>query len=1290
MRSYVIQVIYNNFMLGTENEAKFGKFEDASFTYEKDGKTHVRLLQLKHVDEESKKIRYEDLKPKKSKGEKTLSDKYGLTKFFESFINKCPIDVESCTLFTNLEFDANDEILKQLFIEDTTPDDILDVSDRFGGKVPKKWKLDHETLKTTDDLYDLLKTIAEKNMKLDDALASIQRFCKTFIFATGQANNNEIEKVLETEIPRISELPRSELVNAKYFQTFLDWFNNRNQIILTYEDIQRTISLTRLQAENLKRTLEYYEKWKGLTYELTDSTIKKVTKYFDEDNSIEKFVHIFTQFPILTLSKMFQCLKNKGEECLIIEVNNEIDENVMELMKFFKFCVIIFNINIGVPENYKNKFFTILEEIKNKVVIINAVDQQLDDCSFQQLVQDSKKEIISRKITFDDKEVKLSRFGPIDVFEKLEDTTWLSKLVTGKLRFSKKNLKYPEKNCIERKLICSDELLTETDQRLIILSSEAGMGKTTLLLSTSQKIKKSNPVSWTEIIKLTKYDTVFPTYETSNDVTEFLATKILKYDSFTTKIFQHQIKNLNSTVLMFDGFDEILHQSKDAVVSIVHNLLKTTNVRQIWITSRPTSSASDFLKNQFPRPFISLKKFSNDDVIKCFSDHWSDHQLQCNKEKMIELVKYLLQLDKIDFKIPFNAKKTAEFFMPTDCNQELKHEVDLIKLYDFFITKTYLNFLGQKIERNAAGHLAIGPNDRETIKMYERWHKRLALHMLCPERNMKHDLTQDAIEIVNSIGIATVNDVDNNIIHFDHRTIAEYYLAKSLFDKFTDDKCVDDQTLELLFKIDSKFKEVELFLNEFLENSDKVPKKIKTNTEVIANLKKAFINFVTDGKGNFLTIYICLDNIDAIELDKMEYINQLNKKGSGKLFQKYITELKNQFNSKPAKLKEFIYFYIMENARFCENNVIKFDIEEKLLEIFKKLLKDNIYPARMNDENLFDIQKISMTINYLHRNTFIDFCEAIINSNSIDNFLFCIYCLAHSLRRIYTARENIEKHLIEASIGSTSEFDEIGKHLNEIRFVSPNQTFKFYRILIKVFKNQKDAFMKCLDISENVLSYDEFEMLLTENVNGFNLKLEEIVKSLGTFLLSYKYFKFINNSEQINLKPYFKKLKKYNYQELLAVVELIDANTYFEYFVKNEENNRKIFYETIDLSLEQKDCFFKNREIMCNCFAVFAKLIKASNSKSNEFLSKEEDLIKVFDDNPGIYKTLMRRGLEPLLEKTLKLDSLEFLMKIVTVLETVIGITVLYEGENKRFFSKYQTNEKCKDYFKDFVNKFKN
>lgn len=679
-----------------------------------------------------------------------------------------------------------------LFNEDTTADDILDVSYRFGSKVPKKWKLDHEFLKTTD-LYNLLKDIAEKNHSYtsDEAAALIERFCDKFIFATGQPNNKEIQTVLETEIPKISGLPKSGVVNSAYFQTFSDWFNNRNQDTLTYEDVQRTISFIQLKAENLKRTSCYYEKLKDLTYELTDPTITKVTKYFEEKHSIDRVLEFCTQFPILTLPKIFQCLGyidniDKSEECLIIEVMNEIDENVIELIKFFKFCVIIFHIEV--PEDYKNEISNILKKNDQKVVIINTVNYQtLDVCRFKQLDPDSKLKILSRKVTFDGEEVALSEICPIGVWERIEGS-WLFDLVAnGHLTLNKKSLKNPEKNCIERKLVCSDELITGIDQRLIILSSEAGMGKTTLLLSTGQKIKKSNPMSWTEIIKLTKYVTVFPTYQTSDDVVEFLATKILKYDFFTAQIFEHQIKELNSTVIMFDGFDEISQQSKDAVVSIIHNLLRETKVRQIWITSRP--STGDFLKTKFSRPSISLKEFSREDVIECFRDHWSDNGLNCNTEKMIELIKYLLQLDKIDFKIPFNAKKAAEFFMPTDCKQELKQEVDLIKLYDYFLTKKYLNFLGEKIERNAAGHLSIDPNNRETIKMYEVWHKRLALHLLCPEHGVRHDLTEDQIQIVNSIGIATVNYVKNDIIHFEHRTIAEYYLAKSLFDSFTDEMC---------------------------------------------------------------------------------------------------------------------------------------------------------------------------------------------------------------------------------------------------------------------------------------------------------------------------------------------------------------------------------------------------------------------------------------------------------------------------------------------------------------------
>lgn len=1357
---------YQIFNINTEAEKEFGKFDDVVFEFTNaEDQTCIRLVQIKHVKDESLTIQFEDLRPKDKSDKSKLGSKYILTQYFESFLIR-KREVANLTLFTNLSFGYN--VLDDFFEEYNDPDDIFDVplpdlrnSARTSlpcdhnehhenqiKKNPKKHKLNFKKLQKDELLYNKFLDLVKKHKSAELAAEdSIEKFCDKFIFATGQPNDNEMDLVLGNEIPRISTLPILDLVYAEYIYSFLCWLDNKyeNEAPLSQDNLKHVIPLIRLKTENLKISLDYHELLKNVKYKLEDSTIRDVEDYFNGETLHEKYFMIFTKFPKLTLAKIFQCFEYKGKadkgECLIIEAKSKtIEESVkksIELFEYFKFCVIIFHEEVG--EDYKSEILKMLKISERKIVILNTVHcESGDNCCFEHLQPESKANILNRTISYNGKNVPLLKLGAKNFYSDMQDAAWLSKLIDEKLVLNNISLTCLENNYIQRKLVfqtkytvntidynnlnhvttlselvniacfpklerptLSEDSMVSHGEKLVMLIAKAGMGKTTLLQSISKKYKSC----WTEIIKLTSHVKEFIKYQTAQNVIEFV-TKILNFDLFTAQLFKHQIEAMGTVVIMFDGFDEISQEAKDAVLRIIENLLKT-KVHYVWVTSRPICKRS--LEEHFCQPTIELTKFTKSDVVEFIAHYWSESGCTYDKEDLDRLTSNLFENYKIDFHIPLYTNMAAEYFKPNNFdNRDLIS--NRIKLYERCINKKLMHLLGSKIVPYDSGHEAADSIQRKYIKDNEKVHKQLAMQILCPDYGHTHKLDEDEIKIINSIGIARVNLENNDIIHFDHRTFAEYFVAKFVFDQITGEIPFDVGMLDLLvrFKNYDEFQEILKFLDAFLDDSEVAPNKIKLTKPEHIELFKELLNTILESLGcpyvpSVLAI-ICFDNVDVLKyrIDKIEFLIWLI------CYRKPVTWLKMYLKAlgkelSPQLLREFIVLFIV---KIGSNSKERYHINKDfpLPNLFVPFLEE-IFP----DIYKMAFEYLKNNLHCVNETQFINFFENVIKSKYVDNFLFSIYCFAESIKNGFSenSKRIILDHLLNVSKECKFDFDVKGKYLIiikiEFKIYSSNirQNCYFFKNLIKAFQNQKKAFMKYFQFPENVLSFDELEMLLADDVEIIPENFKNKIKSFGIVLLLQQYFKFTDQSIAI-IRPYIEKFLTYRNEELRALCDLIQ--------IKTSSTNIQKFTQDVFLSGRLNYVFKLNlseplfRFLYSNPFLIgiswvkFLKII--DGTKSNNSM----DLETVFDNISEIHPKLFQRAIKSLLKTSLKLEGPELFKKIMAGLDNeidkgaVLKESVLYSELSAIIYSQRcrdsivenaNANGICKDYFLKYLSNLK-
>ncbi|GJQ75351.1 hypothetical protein Trydic_g23530 [Trypoxylus dichotomus] len=374
-------------------------------------------------------------------------------------------------------------------------------------------------------------------------------------------------------------------------------------------------------------------------------------------------------------------------------------------------------------------------------------------------------------------------------------------------------------------LFTSEDLFL-SQGKVVILSDDVGMGKTGALVNLSKLIKTTNPSCWISKLNLIDFVGVFEDYLKYRMDIDQLLPKMLDFESEKEeKLFEDLFKR-GQVVVMLDNFDELESSQKKIVTDLIQ-YLRSTPLRQLWITTRP--EVEDNLEKLLDVDSLRLQPFSEEDQINCLINFWkslpqssdpqNSSQLNIFAKRLLEIISETINDKDLRFAgNPLHVRMLAESFQE-ELLEFLNPKAELLIapitfnlffLYDKFIDQKYTTYVASN-SNDVADILTSGINVRKV-------HQLLALEVLFPKEfeifpkpKRIHTLPRDKI---NRIGIA---QYAGNRPYFAHRTFGEYFVADLIANRFSK----TDETFEKFFLnrilLDDDYRVVRGFLDGLFE-----------------------------------------------------------------------------------------------------------------------------------------------------------------------------------------------------------------------------------------------------------------------------------------------------------------------------------------------------------------------------------------------------------------------------------------------------------------------------------------
>ncbi|XP_065562277.1 uncharacterized protein LOC136028392 [Artemia franciscana] len=205
------------------------------------------------------------------------------------------------------------------------------------------------------------------------------------------------------------------------------------------------------------------------------------------------------------------------------------------------------------------------------------------------------------------------------------------------------------------------------EQKVIIISDTAGMGKTTVLTSLSEKIKDKYPSKWMIRIDLIKHsdqlnilnNQVNSSQFNGDQAIDFLLNRLLKLDDgLEKKLLENNLRFGSvdgvQVVILIDGFDEIAPDYKDIVINLLAEL-KKTKLERLLVTTRPNMKTD--LENTFGVLAYDLEPFSKDsDQVDFLVKFWK-HKFK--QEKVFQVDDQQLEVYGNELIARFSSSATS-------------------------------------------------------------------------------------------------------------------------------------------------------------------------------------------------------------------------------------------------------------------------------------------------------------------------------------------------------------------------------------------------------------------------------------------------------------------------------------------------------------------------------------------------------------------------------------------------------------------------------------------------------
>ncbi|XP_057373261.1 uncharacterized protein LOC130694126 isoform X2 [Daphnia carinata] len=631
----------------------------------------------------------------------------------------------------------------------------------------------------------------------------------------------------------------------------------------------------------------------------------------------------------------------------------------------------------------------------------------------------------------------------------------------------------------------------QNEHPVVIICGVAGTGKSTLLSHFYSEIKKKKPDCWVIRLNLVEHCDAILNLESSRpDFIGFLIDHqhvIYNKCPFSRSLLNHRFKTGQQIVFMFDGYDEIGGKHQEIAVQMMKSIQKKGI--QLYVTTR--THMAYHLQNELCQLAYYLENFSEVDQINYLAKYWTKElELQDGvqdgaikefaKSLVAQVSESLKDEERAFIGIPLQCRILAECYQQkvgdivrnnnrqSDklLSQKLlalldDQKFDLVSLYSQLMEKKRDIFLQEKSQ--AGSNPIVEFAMRSTIKKIDLRLTKLAVETIVTEPNVlkmfwptefsgesSDDVVQEESHSLN-YGL-TFSNGEGTRPQFLHRTFAEYFVAKYLYEGFHhDDEChnklpENEPIRQLILKKILALKQydgVQVFFDgmvKTLVDEDQEWRKKINHRELPVRLTKMMTHETGEVQPDF---------------KKAVHFSILN--GKGNIFRLFCDCLDATFER--SEVSQFVMSTFFERS---SNFYSRTFFEES--KFFKRFI--NYFGIDPRDQNVFltDDYHTSTTIEHLirhmfpysvcqlkknrdgHLETLDDFLEFLENRNvafdecllksseddRINNALVCLIC--HD-----KCRSNLKRFL--ALLSKSTRYSD---------------DFKFAKFLIKVFKSEKE------------------------------------------------------------------------------------------------------------------------------------------------------------------------------------------------------------------------------------------
>ncbi len=409
-------------------------------------------------------------------------------------------------------------------------------------------------------------------------------------------------------------------------------------------------------------------------------------------------------------------------------------------------------------------------------------------------------------------------FQKSKIWEKMRNIVWRKRIALGPPPFTN---------------VVSDNELIHNRVRgtVIIISGEAGSGKSTILSYYHEEIKKSKPDYWVIRMNLKDYFDALPRKPIVTkqfDNLEFVVKSLpVARIPFARSLLNHRLKVVGRIVLMLDGFNEIDKHCQEKTIRLMKTLVGQSKLESLYIATRTHLTGK--LEDSLFQFAYTLDLFSKEDQMDCLACLCTSHLIIPIYENIREYARILVEQvtnsveeseEKRVIMLPLMGQILVEFFKSElkklykntgtwiKKESQLQEAANILGGSKFNLTSLYKLFIEKKLEQmDVVSKAFYSPSIIDHFRRLRALRKLAFNTILSPQKcyEIEEDWLFVSVETASdsdednkrilalcaglAVGIVDRNEVGK--VHYLHRTYAEYFAADHLYREFYTDEDKD-------------------------------------------------------------------------------------------------------------------------------------------------------------------------------------------------------------------------------------------------------------------------------------------------------------------------------------------------------------------------------------------------------------------------------------------------------------------------------------------------------------------